>query len=198
MQTVHLIHGFNEEHAVQRPNITVLKPLLRSRGYRVRVHDYGEWDLLATRNNYNLARLIFPYITDGDTLIGFSNGAALVAHLQAMGVCTPNIVLIQPALANTWRPNTMTKKVTVFWNPGDIATVAGKWWRRVTGILPWRWQEKHKWGEMGHTGYVGNDPRYTQYRTDDGSVAEMPEVSGHGRWSAPQNRPWREFIISHV
>jgi hypothetical protein len=198
MQTVHLIHGFNEEHAVQRPNITVLKPLLRSRGYRVRVHDYGEWDLLATRNNKNLARLIFPHVADGDTLIGFSNGAALVAHLQEMGVCTPNIVLIQPALANTWRPNTMTKKVTVFWNPGDIATVAGKWWRRVTGILPWRWQEKHKWGEMGHTGYVGNDPRYTQYRTDDGSVPKLPEVSGHGRWSAPQNRPWREFIISHV
>ena len=199
MKTVHLIHGFNESHPVQHPNIAVLAPLIKRRGFNVHVHDYGEWDLMATRNNKNLARLIYPSIREGDTLVAFSNGAAIVAHLQAMPmrVATPRIVLIQPALSNKWVPNSYTQSVTVFWNAGDLATVAGKWWRRVTGIFPWRWKEKHHWGEMGHTGYVGSDPRYTQIRTDQPS-GDLPAVSGHTHWDDDENRAWREVIANCV
>jgi hypothetical protein len=196
MRTVHLIHGFNETHPLQKPTIAVLAPLIRYRGCNVHVHDYGEWDLVATRNNENIARVIYPSIRDGDTLVGFSNGAALIAHLQKMGVACPNIVLIQPALSNKWVPNSYCQKVTVFWNPGDKATVAGKWWRRITGIMPWRWKEKHHWGEMGHTGYVGKDKRFTQYDTT--GVENLPNVSGHSHWDDDENRAWREFIVSKV
>ena len=121
-RTAHLIHGFNEGHKVQRPKIAVLVPLIKARGLNVMIHDYGDWDLIATRNNVCLARLIFPHIKDGDTLVGFSNGAALVAHLEALGVSAKRVILIQPALANQWTPNAKTRDIVVFWNTGDMAT----------------------------------------------------------------------------
>lgn len=101
MRTVHLIHGFNEKHPVQKPSVAVLAPSIRARGHAARVHDYGHWDLVATRNNHNLARLIYPQVKPGDTLVGFSNGAAIIDQLQRLGVEASRIVLIQPALAVT-------------------------------------------------------------------------------------------------
>lgn len=172
--TVHLIHGFNQKHENQQPAMAVLTPLIEEQGHTVMVHDYGELNLLETSANDNLARLIFPSVRRGDVLIGFSNGAAIIAHLEEMMVSVPNIVLIQPALVNDWTPNAYCNEVTVFWNNGDKATVAGKWWRRVSNIF--RRQDKSKWGQMGHTGYVGNDPRFTQFNT------EKYGVSGHSDW----------------
>lgn len=210
MRTIHLIHGFNEHHKLQRPKITVLKKLIESKGLPVMIHDYGTWDLVATRNNDNLARLIYPHVKDGDTLVGFSNGAALIAHLERLGVRAKRIVLIQPALAKTWTPNHFTRNITVFWNTGDRATIAGKWWRRLTGFLPWRWQDRHNWGEMGNTGYTGTDDRYIQYRTDatgDDAHQQLvhqenqqlpPKASGHSAWTRPRNAAWWEIIVSHV
>lgn len=198
-RTVHLIHGFNEEHPIQKPRISVLAPLIKRRGYDVMIHDYGKLALLETTANDNLARLIYPHVKPGDTLVGFSNGAALIAHLQFMGVETPNIVLIQPALGNHWVPNPYTQRITVFWNSGDVATVAGKWWHNITGVFPWRWKKgaRHAWGAMGHTGYVGKDKRYVQYRTNSGQL-DLPVVSGHTHWDDDENRVWREIITSCV
>jgi hypothetical protein len=202
MRTVHLIHGFNEGHKLQRPKIARLKPLLEARGLRVKVHDYGKWDLVATRNNENIARLIYPHVNDGDTLIGFSNGAAVIAHLEDFGVRAKRVILIQPALSKRWVPNHYAKHVVVFWNKGDDVTVAGKWWRRVTGMLPWRWQDKHNWGEMGDTGYTGQDTRFIQYQTDadasDENQQKLPKVSGHGDWQDPENIAWWQIIVNHA
>lgn len=209
-RTVHLIHGFNEHHKKQRPKMIVLEPLIAALGLNVMIHDYGHWDLVATRNNDNLARLIFPHINEGDTLVGFSNGAAIIAHLERLGVRAKRIVLIQPALAKTWTPNKFTRSIAVFWNEGDRATIAGKWWRRLTGFLPWRWQDRHNWGEMGNTGYRGYDERYVQYQTDavgDDAHQQVkhqrhqqvpPKVSGHSTWTKPKSSPWWEIIVSHV
>ena len=207
MRTVHLIHGFNERHKLQRPKLIVLGDELQGRGFDVRVHDYGHWDLVATRNNSNLARLIFPSIEDGDTLIGFSNGAALIAHLLRLGAKPKRVVLIQPALGKRWKPPACVKHITVFHNEGDMATVAGKWWRRATSLLPWRWQEKHNWGEMGHTGYIGDDKRFVQYKTDEPSRShvtdewsrlDLPKARGHSGWSYRKNAAWWKIIVSHA
>jgi len=196
MRTIHLIHGFNETHPIQKPSIACLKPMLCHRGFKVMIHDYGKLNLVETTANNNLARLIYPHVADGDTLIGFSNGAAIVAHLQSMGARTPKIILIQPALSNTWRPNSSCMSVSVLWNPHDLATLAGKWYRRFTGLMPWRWQDKHHWGEMGHTGYVGGDMRYLQYQTD--ATEDMPVVAGHSDWALPKNRDWWELIANNA
>ena len=160
------------------------------------VHDYGYWDLVATRNNKNLARLIRGHIEHGDTLVGFSNGAAVIAHLQQMRVQCPRITLIQPALAKKWTPNAYCDNVQVYWNNSDKATVAGKWWRRATGFLPWRWQERHKWGEMGSTGYVGHDARFHQYDTEN--TLHMPVLSGHGTWQKANQYKWQGFIAERI
>lgn len=207
MRTVHLIHGFNERHKVQRPKIAVLKSRIEALGLPVMIHDYGDWGLVATRNNSNLARLIFPHVKEGDTLVGFSNGGAIIAHLERFGIRAKRIVLIQPALAKTWTPNKYARNITVFWNTGDNVTVLGKWWRRLTGFLPWRWQDQHNWGEMGDTGYTGHDARYVQYQTDaTGDDAHrnqenhfsLPKVSGHGTWAKAKNAAWWDIIVSHV
>ena len=170
----------------------MLVPLLERDGHKVMVHDYGELHLLETTANDNIARLIYPSIRSGDTLVGFSNGAAIISHLQDMGVETPRIVLIQPALNNEWVPNKHTERVAVFWNPGDIATKAGKWYRRLTTLFPWNWRKPHRWGEMGSTGYVGKDKRFVQYNTKTYGVA------GHSDWSLPANLVLRELIVSYV
>lgn len=207
---VHLIHGFNERHKIQRPKIICLKPKIEKLGLPVMVHDYGHWDLVATRNNDNLARLIFPHVKDGDTLVGFSNGAAVIAHLERLGVKAKRVVLIQPALAKTWTPNEYTRNITVFWNTGDNITVIGKWWTRLTGFLPWRWQDRHNWGEMGDTGYTGIDERYVQYQTDAAADDaqqkhlhhlhhfSLPKCAGHSTWTKPKNSAWWDVMVSHV
>jgi len=196
MRTVHLIHGFNERHDIQQPKLACLAPWLRNRGLSVMVHDYGHWDLIATRNNENLARLIYPHVRPGDSIIAFSNGAAITAHLQAMDVVAPKIVFVQPAIKKDWVPNRHCEDITVFWNPGDTATIGGKWYRRATSILPWRWQARHNWGEMGHTGFTGDDDRYVQVQTDD--THGMPVASGHAAWAKTANRQWRKAIADYA
>lgn len=201
MRTVHLIHGFNERHKVQQPRLCVLIDDIKKRKLNYMVHDYGHWDLVATRNNANIARLIYPHVKPGDTLVGFSNGAAIIAHLLRLGVEVDKLVLIQPALSKKWTPPVSVSQVTVFYNEGDLATIAGKWWRRATGFLPWRWQDRHNWGEMGHTGYTGKDERFFQYKTDNASVAHhasAPEVSGHGSWTHKKNAAWWKVMVSHM
>ena len=194
--TVHLIHGFNEHHGPGKPKIRILESFLSRRQHRVLTHDYGDWDLVATRNNKNLARLILPHIEKGDSVIAFSNGAAITAHLCMLGAELDRIVLIQPALSKKWIAPLGVKEITVFWNEGDNATVGGKWYRRVTGLLPWRWQERHKWGEMGHTGFTGNDERYLQFDTEHSHRLDLPVVSGHSAWAKPEYHEWHEFITS--
>jgi len=201
-KTVHLIHGFNENHPLQAPKITRLVPSLTDLGYRVRIHDYGHWDLVAVRNNANLARLIYPSVKPGDTLVGFSNGAALVARLVALGVQPGRIVLIQPALGNKWEPpaDCKVEKVTVFWNPKDNITTVGKWWGRVTDLMPWRWKNPHGWGEMGDTGYLGSSPLFEQFNTlEPEKVAsryqQIPNpASGHSGWQKPESSGWWKLI----
>lgn len=193
MSVVHLIHGFNEDHENQSPAIAMLAPLLEREGHRVMVHDYGQLHLLETTANDNLARLIYSSVRDGDVLVGFSNGAAIIAELEDMMVRVPNIVLIQPALRNDWVPNAYCNEVTVFWNPGDKATIAGKWYRRLVNLMPWNWGAgAHKWGAMGHTGYVGNDSRYTQFNTADHGVR------GHSDWADPANVVLRMLMVHSV
>lgn len=198
MKAVHLIHGFNEDHQLGQPSVLILKDWLMDRGLSVMVHDYGHWDLIATRNNENVARLIYPHVRPGDTLVGYSNGAAIIAWLESFGVQASRITLIQPALKNTWTPNKYCDQVNVYWNPGDKATIAGKWWRRVTSVFPWRWQSRHNWGEMGHTGYRGPSAKYTNYQTDAMQQAGMPKASGHSGWRKAENRKWRKFIADRV
>ena len=195
---IHLIHGFRELHPIGDPRIaTVLKNKLVRRGEAVMVHDYGYLGLVGVKSNRNLARLIRPHVQPGDTLVGFSNGAAIIAHLQTMkGIICPKIVLIQPALSQKWTPNKHCDRIVVYYNKGDKATVAGKWWRRLINVLPWRWQARHMWGEMGHDGYTGDDPRYAQYDTEN--TPRMPELSGHGTWQHAKSTTWQDFIVNRI
>ena len=194
--TTHLIHGFNELHPPGHPRMECLKLELHRHGHDVMTHDYGHWDLVATRNNKNIARCIKVHVKPGDTLVGFSNGAAIIAHLQQMKVNCPRITLIQPALSKKWIPNLYCDNINVYWNHGDKATQLGKWWRRVTNVMPWRWQEHHKWGEMGHKGYTGHDTRFIQFDTEN--TPNMPVCSGHGTWQKAQHYKWQDFIAKTI
>lgn len=195
---IHLIHGFRELHPIGDPRIsTALKNRLLQRGDAVTVHDYGYLDLVGVKCNRNLARLIRPSVKRGDTLVGFSNGCAIIAHLQTMkSIACPKIVLIQPALAQKWTPNKHCASIDVYYNSGDKATVAGKWWRRLINVLPWRWQARHMWGEMGHDGYTGKDLRFTQYDTEN--TPGMPRLSGHGTWQHAKSTIWQDFIAARI
>ena len=192
MKTVHLIHGFREDHPVGQPNMAILRDAILARGHRVLIHDYGKLGLLETSANDNMARLIFPLVRRGDTLVGFSNGCAIIAHLEEMMCSARKLVFIQPALRNDWTPNAYCDRVTVFWNAGDKATVAGKWWRRISNLF--RWKNKHKWGEMGHTGYIGEDRRYRQYRTDKHAGHDV--ILGHSAWDDKVRPVWHKLMIN--
>ncbi len=204
MRTVHFIHGFNERHRFGNPRIAAVAKQLNDiadENIGIMIHDYGRWDLVATRNNENIARLIASTVNDGDILVGFSNGCAVIARICKIIDKPDALVFIQPALKKGWRAPKFIKRVVVFWNPYDVVTVAGKWWRRAANLLPWNWKKdkQHLWGEMGHKGYTGKDDRYIQYNTVNTKLSNgtiMPKAKGHDGWR--KSKEWIDFIASEI
>lgn len=203
---IHLIHGFNENHKIGNPKIIRLEPLLHQRGFEVTVHDYGNLDLVAVRNNENLARLIFPQVKKGDSIIAFSNGCAIAARLARWGAPFKSMVFIQPALYSKWELPSHIDKLDVIWNEHDWPTGAVKYWRQFTGLFPWRWSRKRRamWGDMGRVGYKGlYDSRIINHNSDSKpdskpglSFNSLPPVKGHTAWQ--ESDQWLRFIAGRV
>lgn len=176
-----LIHGARFKKA-DRDNLRRLACGFRAAGFCVVLPTYGYLPALLIGMIQWLDRRIADsmagFIEPNDILVGHSNGATLV-YLITKQIKVKGAVLVNAALDSSRIPN--AQFVHVYFNQGDILT-------RISAVFPF-----HPWGDMGGTGYSGNDPRVTNF--DQGNTPGMPVLNGHSDvFTRGKVRPWARFM----
>ncbi len=151
---VWLVHGFNVRDSGAGTTDRLRKSLAIWL-HPVREFDYGWLGLLGARfgNRRIATRLVDAVLADDGDLdprpvaIGHSNGCALLHLASHMGAPFRKLIYINPALDKDAVPGDQVEEVHIWHSPSDTAV-------RFARFLPW-----HTWGEMGATGYRGDDPR---------------------------------------
>lgn len=153
--------------------------------------DYGYVLAAETRRiNPMVVGLLKPYVDTGDVLIGHSNGCAviyeLLQELVKTSVKVRGVVFINAALSERIELPAAVDWCDVYYNNGDSITEVAK-------IAAWIGSAPRCWGEMGHAGYVGGDPRVTNI--DCGNTDGLPKVNGHSDLFTADNLPaWGVYI----
>lgn len=190
---IHVVHGI---HTTQT-NATVpgLVPYLQQPVYEVAHPNYGYILAAETRRiNPTIVSMLAPYIESGDVLVGHSNGCAIIyAMLDTLinaGKCPRGLVLINGALDRKITLPAEIEWCDVYYNAGDTIT-------EVAQIASWLGTAPRTWGEIGHAGYDGADPRIKNF--DCGNTPDMPKVNGHSDLFTPSNLPaWGKFIGERI
>ena len=184
---IHFIHGIL---TVPTSPVDGILPYLGVAG-EVRFPDYGYELAIDVRHvNPMIVGALLPYIQLGDIIVGHSNGCAIASELVQRGAPADYLVLINGALNNDIGFPASVKRVDVYWNPGDTITKAAELGERFGLVDP-------SWGDMGHEGYRGNDPRVTNFNC--GATAGMPVVYGHSDFFTPEKlKEWGPFLASRL
>lgn len=154
----HLVHGFNVRDGGKK-TIDRLIPYLNHDEISVIQHDYGHlniWGVL--RKNKYIANDIKPKLKSIDVAISHSNGCAILAKSLQQGAKIDKLILIAAALDKNFVFPDGVNEIHVFYSKNDNTVVLAKWLRKLVF-----WRNTFLWGEMGHTGYKGNDPRVTNH-----------------------------------
>lgn len=185
---IHLIHGI---HTEPTSPVKGLMPYLTAAGFRVAYPEYGYELALETRLiNPMLVGTLLPYINPGDILIGHSNGCAIAYALMQLGAPVKGAVFINGALETTLVRRPGVQWIDVYFNAGDDVTVAARVGADIGLVVP-------IWGELGHSGYSGNDAAITDF--DCGRTPNMPSVSGHSDFFTPSKLSvWGAFLANRL
>jgi hypothetical protein len=185
--TVHLIHGIHTEGP------SVVEPLARYLpGFDVRYPDYGWIAGLETKvANPIIVGCLLPYVVRSDILIGHSNGCAVIYDMLNRGVQCAGAVFINAALEQNIALPKGCPWIHVYSNVGDQITEAAKLAAKL-GLVD------TVWGEMGHGGYMGTDPRISNFFCD--RTPGMPVVAGHSDFFTPVTKLpfWGPFLYREV
>jgi pimeloyl-ACP methyl ester carboxylesterase len=187
--TIHLIHGIHT--APSNPTVPGLVPYLQKAGFPVAAPNYGYiLGIEALRMNPVIEGVLEPYIWPSDIAIGHSNGCAIIYELLKRRPLK-GVVLIDPALESAIAlSGYLFKWADVYFNAGDTLTEVAEVAEKM-GIAP------RCWGEMGHDGYLGSDPRV--HNIDCGNTEGMPKVNGHSDLFTAANLPaWGDFIAKRI
>ena len=162
----HLVHGFNVKDGGE-DTIDRLLPYIESEGLVVAQHDYGYLRIRGVlRKNKIIAAKIKNYLSERDVAIGHSNGCAILVKSLQQGAILDKLILINPALDKHFEFPSSVNEIHVFHNKYDKAVVAAKWLRKLVF-----WRNSFLWGEMGNTGYKGDDKRVTNHALAKGHSA---------------------------
>jgi len=185
---IHAIHGI--ETPAGTTTLPDLFPYLEPLG-EIRYPDYGWIGLLDSRRlNPLIVGTLRDYIATGDIIVGHSNGCAIAYDLLQTGVLVRGLVLINGALRRDIQIPTGVDFVHCYWNSGDTITVDAQAGSDLGLCDP-------NWGDMGHAGYLGSDPRVLN--VDCGHTTGMPAVSGHSAIFDPPNlAAWGAFIAAKL
>ena len=157
--------------------------------YDTRYVDYGYELAIETRPaNPMIEGSIFPFIDDGDIAIGHSNGCAIIYDLIAMKAPLLGAIFINGALQTNIMCPSWMKFMDVYWNQDDDVTEVARIGEEI-GIYP------RDWGQLGHSGYSGTDPKITSI--DCGRTSGMPVVSGHSDFFN-HLAEWGPFLVSRL
>lgn len=183
---LHLIHGIRTEP------ISPVKGLMQYlAGFEVSYPEYGYELALETRLvNPMLIGTLLPYIKPDDILVGHSNGCAIAYGLLEAGAPASRLAFINGALTTSWTLPEWVKSVDVYYNPGDDVTQIAQIGEELH-IYP------QNWGELGHLGYTGIDPRVSNFNC--GATSQMPIVSGHSDFFTPEKlKIWGPFLANRL
>ena len=187
---IHLVHG------IHNAGLSIacyrLVPFLAALGIPVKFPDYGFiLGLESQRINPAIVGAILPYVEPGDIMVGHSNGCAIIAELAQRGAPMAGAVFINGALKDDITIPPQLDWVEVFYNNGDDITEVAK----IAAVV---YLVDQSWGEMGHHGYAGKDPRVTA-NIDCGNRAGLPAVSGHSEIFDEANiAAWGPFIAERI
>lgn len=163
-----LVHGFNVSDG-GKETIATLEPYLRD--YNLQSANYGHFGLLGVRMyNKSIAKMLTGMVVPGSIGIGHSNGCAILARACDLGAPIKKLILINPALDRDWKFCDSLEEIIVLHNIHDHVVTKSKW------------LFNHPWGELGRTGYEGDDPRVINVET----YAEYG-VEGHSGFF---EKPW--------
>lgn len=184
MSVVHLAHGFNVSDR-GLGSVGRLRPHLEHAGMQHRVLSYPWTRLLTLRaNNRWAVEELADRVQPGDGFIAHSNGCWIGMQAAEIGAPLAWMIFVNPALHQHHEIPEHVYEVLVYHSAGDIAVRAGRWWRYLTRLAPWRWCNPHHFGAMGAVGYQGRDSRIRNFR--------MPDAFGHsGVWGS---RKWLQRI----
>jgi hypothetical protein len=187
---IHLVHGIH--NAGLGVACYRLLPFLQGLGLPVAYPDYGFiLGLESQRINPAVVGSILPYVEPGDIMVGHSNGCAIISELAARGAPMAGMVFINGALKDNITIPPQIQWAEVFFNNGDDITELAK-------IAATVYLVDQSWGEMGHHGYAGADPRVTG-NWDCGKMPGMPSVDGHSEIFDPTNlAAWGPFIADRI
>ena len=181
MSKFHILHGFNVDDGGKDTTDTLI-PRFQNDGFKVKQHDYGYlWIFGVLFRNDNIAREVAKHIKPGDYGVGHSNGCAILVKAAQEGAPFEKLFLINPALENDVEFPAHIKEIHVFHNKYDKPVKAAKWLRR---LLPWH--RDFLWGEMGNTGYQGDDERVFNHDQITWGVKGHSTVFKHKKYIAAQ------------
>tara|TARA_B110001450_G_C17604718_1_gene474573 strand:+ start:316 stop:915 length:600 start_codon:yes stop_codon:yes gene_type:complete len=162
-----LVHGYNVRDHGEK-TIGRFRPFLISRGWDTIMFRMGWMGLIQVYlQNKKHARRLAAAASNAKKqtkakviAVGHSNGCAII-HMAATQFNAPidRICYINPALEKDMVPGKQVKQIDVWYSPSDRPVQLAKY-------LP-----RHIWGEMGSTGYVGEDLRFTNFNKEDMAVS---------------------------
>lgn len=156
---IHLCHGFRVRDRGAN-TVNLIRPYLDALELDHQTLSYPWASLLSmhSANAWAVEELVERH-QPGDGVIAHSNGAWIAVKAAEQGAQLGWMILVNPALYTRQEFPAHVRQIVVYHSPGDQAVEAGRWWRRVTGVLPWRWGNRHHFGAMGKYGYQGADRR---------------------------------------
>jgi len=180
------LHGVRTKRSDR--NMHKLAVAFRRAGFCVTIPMYGYLSALVVGLfgwlDDHIAQAMSVFIEPDDIIVGHSNGGTL-AYLLSKLKRVRGVVLINAALEVDLVPD--AEFTHVYFNPGDCVA---QW----SSILPF-----HPWGSMGGLGYIGDDPRVTNYHQCNPGEPSLPCLNGHSAIFERENvRAWGKYITEQV
>jgi pimeloyl-ACP methyl ester carboxylesterase len=161
-ELVILVHGFNVwDGGIS--TVGKLRPFFAEERYPYIMLDYGTFDIVKTYlKNKKVAKEVATACENAKLsgyeviVVGHSNGCAIIdIASKEFNAPIKKAVYINPALNKDKERSPTVGSIDVWHSPSDKPV---KWAK----LLPF-----HPWGEMGATGYIGEDPKIVNYNKED-------------------------------
>ena len=186
-----LVHGFNVWDG-GRATVGKLRPFFAQLGAPYIMINYGHLGLLGTRLKNRriarqVARCVLTAIDAGmrPVVVGHSNGCAIIHLALEQLACVEQVdaVYINPALRKDVELSPALRQLTVWHSPSDKPVRWSKW-LPSSGARPW--------GEMGATGYVGDDKRAVNRNKE----VMSPSSASHSDLFSPELLPFYGPLVA--
>ena len=195
-----LVHGINTTLSIE--TVGKLRTFFECRGCPVVAVNYSYTGVMAARSkNPKVAKDLAKIIRKTKAaepgrpviVIGHSNGCAII-HIASTNFRAEidTAIYINPALKKDLAIGSRVNECHIWHSPSDSPV---KWSKRLSKIIPSSWFDARPWGEMGATGYIGNDERMINFNKEDDFMISSCKHSDVFEW---QMMPYFGCLIADI